>query len=194
MPASERYAWRALAYPFVAFFVLFPVGLFLGAVTNLAVVVCKGNLEGTGYVCMVRGSRDQGFKACSWGAVANLAVVVCKGTLEGTGCGAFNVPGAAGVQNEAFPCSCLQRCHDVSGQAHVTALVNCKMWYPTASTPSVTELHRKTQGTEVCGRRLAKRIALPCSTNAVPAAGGAGSAAGTAARARWCWASGRRCC
>ena len=48
MPAHERYAWRALAYPFVAFFVLFPVGTFLGAVTNLAVVVCKGNLEGSG--------------------------------------------------------------------------------------------------------------------------------------------------
>ena len=50
MPAHERYAWRALAYPFVAFFVLFPVGIFLGAVTNLAVVVCNGNLEGAGCV------------------------------------------------------------------------------------------------------------------------------------------------
>ena len=48
MPPFERYAWRALAYPFVAFFVLFPVGIFLGAVTNLAVVVCNGNLEGSG--------------------------------------------------------------------------------------------------------------------------------------------------
>ena len=54
MPARERYAWRALAYPFVAFFVLFPVGLFLGAVTNVAVIVCKGNLEGIGYFFRVQ--------------------------------------------------------------------------------------------------------------------------------------------
>ena len=33
-----------LAYPFVAFFVLFPVGIFLGAVTNVAVVACHGDL------------------------------------------------------------------------------------------------------------------------------------------------------
>ena len=44
MTPRERYAWRVLAYPFVAFFVLFPVGIFLGAVTNVAVVACHGDL------------------------------------------------------------------------------------------------------------------------------------------------------
>ena len=38
-------------------------GLFLGAVTNVAAIVCKSNLVGT-----------------------NVAVIVCKGNLEGTGC------------------------------------------------------------------------------------------------------------
>ena len=72
MPPRERYAWRALAYPFVAFFVLFPVGIFLGAVTNLAVVVCKGNLEGAGYFSGFRHSRVSGPVL---GAVTDLAVV-----------------------------------------------------------------------------------------------------------------------
>ena len=44
MRAGERYAWRALGYPFLAFFILFPVGIFLGGVTQLASLVCRNNL------------------------------------------------------------------------------------------------------------------------------------------------------
>ena len=52
---AEHAAARAVrmaraGLPLCGVLVLFPVGLFLGAVTNVAVIVCKGNLEGTGCV------------------------------------------------------------------------------------------------------------------------------------------------
>lgn len=43
MRAGERYAWRTLGYPFLAFFILFPVGIFLGGVTQLTGLVCKND-------------------------------------------------------------------------------------------------------------------------------------------------------
>jgi hypothetical protein len=44
MRAGERYAWRMLGYPFIAFFLLFPVGLFLGGITQLANFVCRSDV------------------------------------------------------------------------------------------------------------------------------------------------------